>query len=128
MALRPAHVYLTTTLLEQAPARKLHIPLIAELAKRFNYTDVPLPDDLVKGMPIAGDIPCINATLSKVTPATMDMGDVRDAIRVTNAKALKSLSKSNDLMLKQKMMGFAIRGISERAVIRANTWRGIWQG
>ena len=102
VALRPAHDSLTRTLPEQVTARKLHIPLIAELAKRLDYTEVSLPDDLVRGMPIIGDIPCINALPSKVTPATMGLHDVRDAVRVTNAKVIKSLSKPNDLLLKQK--------------------------
>ena len=125
VALRPAHESLTATLPEQAPSRKLHIPLIAELVKRFDYADVSLSVDLVKGIPITGDIPIINALPSKVTSATMALDDVRDAINVANANVLKSLSKSTDLLMKQKMLGSSIRGVQKRMVARSNAGYGI---
>ena len=72
--------------MEEAPSRKLHMHLIAELAKRYNYSDVSLRGGLVMGIPIYGDIPRINAIPSKVTSATMALGEVRDSIRVKMRK------------------------------------------
>ena len=58
--------------------------------------------DLARGMPIVGDIP-LKATLpTKETPVAMSLHDVLGAVRETNQKALKSLSKSTKLLLKQK--------------------------
>ena len=85
-----------------APARKLRIPLIQKLIGGLNYTDKTLAKDLVAGMPIAGAIPRTTALPMKETTETLNLQDVRTAVRDTNTTILKSITKSNDSQLKQK--------------------------
>ena len=102
VSLNPAQERVGGKLADSAPARKLHIPLICALAKHLSYPDTSLMADLVRGMPIVGDIPLTGALPKKETPATMSLRDVKGAVRATNQKVLKSLSKSTKLLLKQK--------------------------
>ena len=90
-----------------APARMLHIPLICALGKYLKYKDRALTTDLVRGMPIVGEIPRASALPVKETPASLDLHALKGELRVTNRKVLKSLSKSTDLALKQKCWGLA---------------------
>ena len=101
-SIRPVLTNLSKSLPELAPARKLHIPLIRHLVKELDYADLSLPDDLIRGMPIVGMIPPTASLPEKVTTASMSMREVLGAVRDTNEKVLKSLSKPTLEVLKQK--------------------------
>ena len=60
-----------------AHARKLNIPLICAHATQLNYTDKTLTLDLLRGMPIVGEIPRTNALPASDTIASMSLRDVR---------------------------------------------------
>ena len=100
--LKPAQERLAGRLADSAPARSLHIPLICALAKNLSYPDTSLMADLVRGMPIVGVIPLTTTLPMKETPATTSLHDVRGAVRASNQKVLKSISKPAKLLLRQK--------------------------
>ena len=102
LKLNPAQIRLAGKLPHNAPARHLHIPLIYALSKYLDYPDSGLPYDLVHGMPIVGEIPLTSTLPMKETPSTMRLEDVKGAVRATNAKVMKSLSKPSKLILRQK--------------------------
>ena len=104
-SLRASQIHLSNSLPELAPARKIHIPLIRNLVRQIDYTDKSLSGDLIRGMPIVGVIPRTSTLPVNETPATMDLHDVKGAMRTTNDKVLKSLSKSTVLPPKQKFWG-----------------------
>ena len=100
--IRSRQIHLSNSLPELAPARKLHIPLICNLVRQLGCADKSLSGDLVRGVPIVGVIPRTSTLPAKETPAAMNLHDVKGAVRTTNEKVLKSLSKSTVLLLKQK--------------------------
>ena len=103
--LKPARGRLGGRLTGNAPARNLHIPLICDLARNIDYPDTSLTRDLVRGMPIVGDIPVTSTLPMKVAPAAMNLRDVKEFAAVTNRKVVKSLSKSTDLLLRRECWG-----------------------
>ena len=100
--LKPAQERLAGRIAETAPAWSLHIPLICAITRNLSYPDATLMADLVRGMPIVGDIPLTSALPMKEAPATMSLHEVRGAVRAMNRKVLKSLSKPTKLLLRQK--------------------------
>ena len=54
--LKPTHDRLAGRLKDSATSRNLHVPLICALARNLDYPDTSLTRDLVRGMPIVGDI------------------------------------------------------------------------
>ena len=100
--MRPLQRRLSRKLPSTAHAQKLHIPLICAIVTQLDYTAKTSGSDLVRGMPIVGEIPRTAALPTKETPATMSLHDVRWEVLVTNGEVLKSISKSAEMILKQK--------------------------
>ena len=100
--LQPLRRQLSGELPASSPARKLNVPLICALTTQLNYTDKALTSDLVRGMPIVGEIPRTNALHAQGTIDSMSLHDANGHIETTNLKIPKSLSKSPDTILIQK--------------------------
>ena len=53
---------------EGSPSRNISFAMIHFLCKHLNYPDKDLPEDLVKGMPVAGGSPRFRSVQETCTP------------------------------------------------------------
>ena len=98
---KPTQGRLASRLTGNAPARKLHAPLICALAADLGYAY--LAKDLVRGMPIAGALPLASAPPMKVVPAAMNLHGVKELSG--KPRDCKLALKATQLTHKAEMMG-----------------------
>ena len=99
---KPLQAKLQGKLNPLAPARCLHIPLIAFLVSKLGYPDKKLPSDLTKGVEIAGDIAPSRVLAPLITPETRKFPSIRNGLRTRKGRIPNSLLWSKGPLLLSK--------------------------
>ena len=101
-ALKPAQERLRSVLDTTAPAQALHIPLIAFIANKFNYTDAALPRELTQGVKITGTIAKSNALATRISLASKNLQTLRGGLRRRDRNIIRAIKSTSNWTLKQK--------------------------
>lgn len=72
----------------------VNFPLLLLLVRRFNYADQKIVGDLMKGMPIAGDLPECPSLAPRLKPATLSLEDWNATIPVRNKEAIDRVERA----------------------------------
>ena len=73
----------------KSPARNINLSLLHLLVKRFDYPDCEIANELMNGMPIAGDIPSRPGLQPRDRPALLPMTDWAGNLAERNKKAIQ---------------------------------------
>ena len=83
------------TLPTGAPARNLHLPLSQFAFNSLNYPDTNLVNDIMHGMPIAGDIPPTNVIIKRHRPAKTEHSEWANDIPRRNTGNVERVIKAH---------------------------------
>ena len=100
--LKPLQVKLQDELNPLAPARGLHLPLIAFLVDKLGYPDKSPPPDFTNGVGITGAIAPSRVLAPSDTPATKKFASIRSGLRVRNNRIVRPLVGSKKPVLRAK--------------------------
>ena len=78
---------------DESPSGHINLPLLLLLVRRFNYADQKIIEDLMLGMPIAGDIPECQSLMPRVKPATLSMEEWSKLIPERNKEAINRVER-----------------------------------
>ena len=92
-SLSPFRARWAASLPPDSPASRLNFPLIAALARRFEYPDASFVNDLSHGMPIAGFVEASHVLHHRTRNARVDYANWKRAIPETNQRVIDHILK-----------------------------------